>query len=72
MGGRPRPAWTGTGPGGLGAGAALIFWTGTACSTASRASRAVVLEPDKYVRGGRILGVEFDRIAHRDPARFHG
>jgi hypothetical protein len=27
-GGRPRPAWTGTGPVGLGAGAALIFWTG--------------------------------------------
>jgi hypothetical protein len=35
-------------------------------------ARAVVLEPDKYLRGGRILGVEFDRIAHRDPARFHG
>jgi hypothetical protein len=35
-------------------------------------ARAVVFEPDKYVRGGRILGVEFDRIAHRDPARFHG
>jgi hypothetical protein len=28
MGGRPRPAWTGTGPGGLRAEAALIFWTG--------------------------------------------